>query len=47
MNGNREDLIKYVEALQEIQKRSHPDSLEWLKASKEINATAKIIATIH
>lgn len=29
---------EYLTALQEIQKRNPPTSVEWLKASKEINA---------
>ena len=35
---------EYLAELQEIQKRNPPDSLEWIRASKEINALCKTMA---
>lgn len=32
---------EYLAALQEIQKRNPPNSVEWIKASKEIHATVR------
>ena len=45
--SEKQFLIKTVEGFQEIQKRNHPTSLEWIKASKEINAIAKRLATME
>jgi hypothetical protein len=35
---------EYLEALQEICKRNPPTSVEWLRASKEINALCATMA---
>lgn len=41
---DKQALIAYVESLQEIQRRNPPTSIAWIRASKEINACAKILA---
>jgi hypothetical protein len=41
---SKDAAIRYIEQMQEIQKRNPPDSLEWIEASKEINAVARRLA---
>jgi hypothetical protein len=44
-NGaTKESALRYIEELQAVCKSNPPTSLEWLKASKELNAMFKMMA---
>jgi len=45
-NETKQAALRYIDGLQAIQKANPPTSLEWLKASKELNAMFKMMASM-